>query len=288
VVLQFYSFIKKHTDLHLLKPRKLNIARTQCESAEKISKYYRELNTIITTNGLHNNSHSIFNVDETGKSTEHNPPKILCQKNTNVQTITSPRSSNVTIIGCGNASGNFIPPYYIFPGKRWSADFLKGHHMVQVEACTDYGWSNMFTFQNYLENHFLKYVNRLNRENPILLLYDGHKSHVSLFLTDWANKNNVILFILPPYTSHLLQPLDVGIFGPFKTLYNKECQKYLRDNPGARVTKHQVGKLTKSPYLSAFSPQNLISPFMKSGVYPCKNTITDVQVAPASLYIKAC
>lgn len=50
----FYSLIKKHTDLHLLKPRKLNIVRAQCASAEKISKYYRELNTIMTTNGLHN------------------------------------------------------------------------------------------------------------------------------------------------------------------------------------------------------------------------------------------
>lgn len=66
----------------------------------------------------------------------------------------------------------------------------------------------------------LKYVNRPNREDPILLLYDGHKSHVSLFITDWAKKNNVILFILPPHTSDLLQPINVGIFGPFKTLYN--------------------------------------------------------------------
>jgi hypothetical protein len=31
--------------------------------------------------------------------------------------ITSPRSSNVTLIGCGNAAGNFVPPY-VFPGKR--------------------------------------------------------------------------------------------------------------------------------------------------------------------------
>jgi hypothetical protein len=45
--------------------------------------------------------------------------------------------------------------------------------------------------------------------------------------------------------------LDVGIFGPFKTIYNKEYQKYLRENPGAKVA-----KLTRNPYLSAFSPQN--------------------------------
>lgn len=95
--------------------------------------------------------HLIFDVDETGNSNEHNPPQILCQKNTNVQTITSPRYSNVTVIGCGNASGNFIPPYYIFPEKRWSADFLEGAPHGSSGECTDSGWSNMFTFQNDLE-----------------------------------------------------------------------------------------------------------------------------------------
>ena len=110
----------------------------------------------------------------------------------------------------------------------------------------------------------------------------NHMCH--FFLTRWAKKNNVILFVLPPHTSHLLQPLDVGIFGPFKTIYNKECQKYLRENPGAKVTKLQVAKLTRNPYLSAFSPQNLISAFRKPGVHPCQNTITNVQVAPATLY----
>jgi hypothetical protein len=53
----------------------------------------------------------------------------------------------------------------------------------------------------------------------------------------------------------------------------------LRENPGAKVT-----KLTRNPYLSAFSQQNLISAFRKPGVHPCQNTITNVQVAPATLY----
>ena len=279
-----YSFLKKHKDLQLLKPRKLNIARAKCASAETITKYYKELNTILTQNNLHDKPHLIFNVDETGCSTEHNPSKILGEKNTNPQAITSPRSSNVTVIGCGSAAGHFIPPYYVFPGKRWNDSFLEGASYGSKGECSETGWSNMKIFQNYLEKHFLQYANRRSQQEPILLLYDGHKSHISLFLTRWAKRNNVILFVLPPHTSHLLQPLDVGIFGPFKTIYNKECQKYLRENPGAKVTKLQVAKLTRNAYLSAFSPQNLISAFRKPGVHPCRNTITNVQVAPATLY----
>jgi hypothetical protein len=121
-----------------------------------------------------------------------------------------------------------------------SNDFLDRAPPGSSRERTESDWSNMTTFQNFFENHFLKHVNRSNPSEPILLLlYDGHKSHISLFLTEWAKNNNVILFILPPHTSHLLQPLDVGILGHLK-LYNKECQKHLRENPGARVTMHQM------------------------------------------------
>ena len=171
----FYSFLKKHKDLQLLKPRKLNIARTKWASAAAISKYYKELSTVLTQNNLHDKLHLIFNVDETGCSTEHNPSKIIGERSTNPQSITSPRSSNVTLIGCGNAAGHIIPPYYVFPGKRWNTSFLEGAPYGSAGECSETGWSNMNNFQNYLENHFLKFANRKNPAEPILLLSRHHR-----------------------------------------------------------------------------------------------------------------
>jgi hypothetical protein len=45
-------------------------------------------------------------------------------KESKPQAITSARSATVTIISGGNATGNHIPPYYIFPGQRWNDAFL--------------------------------------------------------------------------------------------------------------------------------------------------------------------
>ena len=113
---------------------------------------------VLTQNNLHDKPHLIFNVGETDCSTEHNPSKILGERRTNPQSITSPRSSNVTLIGCGNAAGNFVPPY-VFPGKRWNASCLEGAYGSAGE-CSGTGWSNMEDSQNYLENHFLRFANR--------------------------------------------------------------------------------------------------------------------------------
>ena len=46
-------------------------------------------------------------------------------------------------------------------------------------------------------------------QRSVMLFVDGHKSHLML---DLARKKDVILFYLPPHTTHALQPLDVVVF----------------------------------------------------------------------------
>ena len=113
---------------------------------------------------------------------------------------------------------------------------------------TKSGWSNMEVFQNYLTKHFMKYSNISSGSatKPTLILYDDHCSHISFALTDWAKRNNVILCVLLPHTSHLTQPLDVAIFSPFKTMFNL-CQSYMRNHSGLTITKYQVAALTHKP-----------------------------------------
>lgn len=121
-----------------------------------------------------------------------------------------------------------------------------------------------------------------------LILFDGHRSHTSLTLTDWAKRNNVILFVLPPHSSHLTQPLDVGVFGPFKSMYYTECQSFMRRNPGMNISKYDIACLTRKPYMKAFSTENLVSAFRRTGIYPFVRTaITDSQIAPSLIYEKS-
>ena len=43
------------------------------------------------------------------------------------------------------------------------------------------GWSNSVIFRRYIENHLLKYLLERSTDNPVLILYDGHRSHVNMF-----------------------------------------------------------------------------------------------------------
>ena len=118
-------------------------------------------------------------------------------------------------------------------------------------------------------------------------MYDGHKSHLSITLAEWAKKRNVVLFVLPPHTSHLTQPLDVAVFDPLKSQYYKQRQSYLQQNPGISITRYEVAKLTARPYLKALCPDNITAGFKKSGIYPFNSqTLAPSQLAPASIYPK--
>lgn len=286
----FYDFLKRWPELKVAKPQKLGFARAKATSSENLAKYYNELDNILTVNNLLGHPENIYNIDETGVNTEHTPSKIVCGKYSTAQSVTSPRSSNVTIIASGNALGNHVPPYYVFPGKRWNSDLLQGAPTGSGGEMSSNGWSNSEVFTHYLTTHFATYAGLRTQEDghKTLILYDGHRSHVLLTLTEWAKEHNVILFVLPPHSSHLTQPLDVGVFGPFKRMLHAECQTYMRQHPGISITKHDIAKLTATPYTRALSTENLVSAFRKTGVFPLnKHAITAEQVAPATIYPSA-
>ena len=150
------------------------------------------------------------------------------------------------------------------------------------------GWSNSTTFLNYLQNHFPKFIPR-SEGNKHLIIFDGHRSNVSLTLTSRGKEHGIEFFILPPHTSHLTQPLDVGCFAPLNAIYNVECQTYMRLNPGHQITRYMyvVGELACKAYLKALSPDNIISAFRRTGIFPFKKEkISDVKVLPATIYPK--
>ncbi|KIJ26302.1 hypothetical protein M422DRAFT_272645 [Sphaerobolus stellatus SS14] len=59
---------------------------------------------------------------------------------------------------------------------------------------------------------------------PILLVSDGHLSHETPEMHTLGFNNEIFLLSLPPKTTHMLQPLDVGVFGPFQNAWVKHCE----------------------------------------------------------------
>lgn len=65
-----------------------------------------------------------------------------------------------------------------------------------------------------------------------LLVMDDHGSHITANVISFCMNNAIGLLILPPHTSHLLQPLDISVFGPLKQFLAAETDAASRLDPG--------------------------------------------------------
>jgi len=100
-----------------------------------------------------------------------------------------------------------------------------------------------------------------------LLICDGHDSHITAEWIAHCIDNDILLMILPPHSSHLTQPLDVGVFGPLKKHMAWEIEPLIRLG---------VLRIQKVEWLTAFvrahdkalCAKNILSGFRGTGIYP--------------------
>ena len=72
---------------------------------------------------------------------------------------------------------------------------------------------------------------------------------------------------MPPHSSHLLQPLDVGCFAPLKASYRKQIENLVRVRIN-HITKLEFLPAFKEAFNTAFIEQNIKSGFRATGLVP--------------------
>jgi hypothetical protein len=130
------------------------------------------------------------------------------------------------------------------------------------------GWTNNYIAAQWFEKSFLPQAMARNSSGKtILLIYDGHKSHEMIELRETAVQHNIELYHLPAHTSHHLQPLDVGVFGPLQCAWQNRCAAAMEDS-GEGVTRQQVVKEYMMACTESFKETTILSAWRKSGIAP--------------------
>ena len=257
------GFFVRHPKLVLRTPQSLSYARAYGANRETIQDYFAKLAAVCARLNILSKPMQIFNIDEVGVTVVHKPGKVITEMGRkNVWSISSAeKGKNHTILSCVSAAGFSLPPFMIYPRKRISEALKEGAYLGTSFNCSDNGW---ITQQLYIE-WFCFFLKAIPPTRPVLLIEDGHSSHITIEVIELARENEVHLLCLPSHTTHLLQPLDVGIFKPLKSYYNKECKKYLTANPGRVITTDVIASLVGKAWSLAFTPVNIMAGFKKSG-----------------------
>ena len=116
-------------------------------------------------------------------------------------------------------------------------------------------------FHDWFRNIFLPYLPPTHPD--VLLILDGHTSHISYELCQLAIKHKVNILKLP---AHVLQPLDVGVFQHIKAAWSREVSDFTR-RERRPVTKSTFPALIHKVWL-AYKPEYGKSAFKRTGIYP--------------------
>lgn len=107
------------------------------------------------------------------------------------------------------------------------------------------------------------------RPLPRLLILDGHGSHVTYEFIEHCVHNSILLLCLPSHSTHLIQPLDVGLFGPYQHYYGQAVDKFMRSGQNKNGIKRSIF----IPFLTqacerTFSAANIHKAFATTGIWP--------------------
>lgn len=188
------------------------------------------------------------------------------------------RGELVTVVCAVNATGNAVPPMFIFPRVRYKDHFITPPGSIGTS--TRSGWINEDTFAEFLE-HLVQHTN-CSSDRPILLILVNHKAHISLRALDMAKQKGIVMLTIPPYTSHRLQPLDKSVYGPFKTYNDRALDGWMRSNPGKTANIYQIPGCVNKAFMSAMKPRNISSGFKSTGIFPYnRDVFSDAEFEPS-------
>jgi len=167
-----------------------------------LCNYYDLLErTLCTENGLVDKPSHIFNLDETGMPLDPSPPLVVAKRGQkNPSAVGSGDKTQITVLACCNAAGYALPPFVIFDRMSLKPELTVGEVPGTVYGLSKKGWIDEDLFELRFARHFLSHAPPVR---PLLLLVDGHSSHFEPSVIQRAASEGVILFCLPPHTTHL-------------------------------------------------------------------------------------
>ncbi len=234
------AFLQRHK-LSMRKPVQTSIARTMAFNKSQVYLFFENFAKI--QEKYHFTPDQIFNMDESGFSTVPNfTEKVISPtgKRHVGKVSSADRGILITVVACISASGNVMPPTFIFPRKRKDESLLHGAPPGSHLMVSDSGYINTDRFDEWMKifNYTRPTAGRL-----VLLILDNHVSHMSLEAVLYAREHNVIMLTIPPHTSQKLQPLDRGLFGKVKETYSQVCDDWMYDHAGEVITQKKFCEL---------------------------------------------
>jgi len=265
------KFIKRelHDEFHMIKTKPIALQRVAAQDYETITNWFYKYQQFLIEKGI--KGEDIWNMDETGfRVGIPGGQTVIVPCNVTELYTPSPKNRiSITIIESVCSNGTVIAPVLIIPGKThmesWYHENLAGEERILL---SESGYSNDELAIIWLQ-HFIKETKCEENGNSLwkLIILDSHTSHMTPELRLMAAQYNIHLFTLPAHLTHVLQPLDVGIFQPYKHWHKEAVHSSIRKLDLSYTVSSFIRDLPEIR-ANTFKASTVIHAFRNSGIWP--------------------
>ena len=225
------------------------------------------------------NPRRIFNQDETALEMGSEHQIVLAPKGHTGPLYNTGGSSreHVTLSVTVGADGSVAGMRVVYSGKRRSKEEKELEETLPTDGVTGpwrfskspKGYVNRIIFLEILRD-LKDYVEKENIEKPVILFIDGFSGHLGLSVAEFCSEFGIQLILLRSNMTHVLQPLDVKIFGPAKTAIRARNHHWHADNPTRPLNKRSlISEVVRPAFEEVFSRKETVTKaFQVTGLYP--------------------
>ncbi|KAF5002070.1 hypothetical protein FDECE_10732 [Fusarium decemcellulare] len=241
---------RRHQEIQCKLPKVKEVTRAGAEiDIQHIEDWFKEFDAVLRTLGI--KASDLWNFDETPLQIGwiNGSVRIFStrmKRNTRPTVFQPGNKESLTSVDAISAGGRSIPSFLVLSAKVLLEEYTRADidHRV-VLTFTESGFNNNHralqwlqhfnhhsfrssdSFKGYSIKQWFGFSSKLTREKYMkkVLLMDSFAAHENPEFIWYCQMFDIIPFRLPSHTSHILQPLDVGVYQHLK----KEQWKALSD-----------------------------------------------------------
>ena len=175
---------------------------------------------------------NIYNYDKTNITDDPGSKRVLVPRGMKrVERIKEHSRSSISIMICGTADGELLPPMVVYKSKNLYNHWTQGGPPGTVYNHSKSGWFDMNLFEQWFVDILLPHIKEHSQKNEqTIVIGDNLASHFSPLVIQTAKENNIYMTPLPPNSTHLLQPLDVSFFAPMKRKWRAVLDNWRKES----------------------------------------------------------
>lgn len=259
----FNGLMKRHPQLTIKLAENTKRVRAAV-TYEIVDQYFRNVADIIRDIPPQN----VVNYDETNFVDDPGAVKVVMKKGSKhaYRTLDTTKSSTTVMFAIA-ADGSRLPTYTVYKAKHIYEGWKEGGLPGAIYNRSPKGWFDSELFDDWFRTVALPFFRKL--EGTKLLIGDNLQSHITVSVIQECENNNIKFVLLPPNSTHMLQPLDVAYFRPLKASWKRALEEWKLKNRGV-LPKTIFPRMLKTTVeaLGDREMNNILAGFRACGLVP--------------------